>query len=172
MRHDVVMTGDANAAVKIGTILEVPTANGGAYVQVCGRHPNYGWLVRALPGLFAERPDLEALVRRPSRFVTFFAPAPYLDRGDLDIVGSTDVPTDESGVPVMKVGLKRPDGSWRWWTWDGEREVERAALTPEEANLPVRGVVNLALLRTMIVTDWEPWMLEERGYRGPTPEPG
>ncbi len=59
--------------VRIGDVIEIPTAKGLVYAQFSHNHVRYGMLLRILPGFFEARPeDLNKAVNYPESFVPSF----------------------------------------------------------------------------------------------------
>ena len=144
----------------VGDIVEIETPNGLGYAQYVLKHsepPQYGELIRVLPGLFASRPDSFAdLAREEARFTTFFPLGAACARGIVQIVAAEEVPEHARTLPLMRAaGARLPDGTVNgWWLWDGEREWRVGELTAEQWKLPLRAVWNDTLLIERIARGW------------------
>lgn len=144
--------------VKIGDIIEIPTAKGLAYAQFTHKHKMYGALLRVLDELFESRPEyFVALVKRRHRFVTFFPLGAAVNRGIFSVVAHEEVPEEAKKFPTFRSGLEdRTGGVETWWLWDGEREWRVSTLTPEQRVFPILEVVNDTALVHMIESGWTP----------------
>ena len=135
--------------VRIGDIIETPTANGLAYAQFSNTHARYGALLRVLPGFSKVRPsDLFALVHQPEAFVAFFPLQAAVNQSLFELVGNAPVPDFAKPFPLFRTGVVDP--STRkvrdWWLWDGEKEWKVGEITAEQRKFPLRGIVNDTLL--------------------------
>lgn len=147
--------------VKIGDIIEIPTAKGLAYAQFTHKHqqsPHYGALIRVLDGLFESRPkDFAALVKKRHRFVIFSPLGAAVNRGIFVVVAHEEVPEEARNLPIFRGGNPDKNGKVEtWWLWDGEREWPIGKLTPEQRALPILGTVNDTALIHRIESGWIP----------------
>ena len=147
---------------RIGDIVEIPTPKGLAYAQYTHLHdrpPHYGELIRVLPGLYELRPsDWGAIASQNERFFAFFPLRAALARRIVSVVAHAEVPERCKDFPVFRTGTRNP-ATGRvdvWWLWDGDREWRVRVLTPEQLELPIRGVWNDTLLIGRIVEGWSP----------------
>ena len=132
-----------------GDIIEIETPSGLAYVQVTHLHSSYPEVVRALPGVHADRPDdLDGLARQKTRFVAMVPLAEIIGSGSLAgrRIGTAAVPEPDRRFPTFKMAIaSKIDGSRRdiayWWLWDGDTLRYDAEPGPEIATLPVREVM-------------------------------
>jgi len=138
---------------KIGDVVEIATPQGLAYFQFTHKHPQYGALIRVLPGVYNTRPaDLPALVQKPERFVAFFPLGAACNRNICQIVAEANIPEASRTFPLFKAGVKNSAGVVEcWWLWDGEKEWRIGSLKSEHRDLPVRGVWNDTLLIERII---------------------
>jgi len=146
---DLQQSKNTNVKAAIGDIIEVSTLKGYAYLQYTHSHEDYGYLVRVLPGFHqSPRRGFAELVNQVESFYTFIDLEEAIDGGHLSIVGHELVPDRCRQFPLFKAGIKNPATGRveTWWLWDGKREWKVAQLTPEQRNLPVRGVCSLPWL--------------------------
>jgi len=128
-----------------GDIVEIPTPEGNAYVQVTHDHASYPQTVRVLPGRHRERPDnFDFLVRLKSEFVAMV----MLDQaiGNMRIkaekVANTDVPSDYKTFPTFRMPIRDKQGGIAyWWLWDGEGLSYTTELDEKTSDLPMREVM-------------------------------
>ncbi|MDF9756706.1 hypothetical protein ACVWY1_004276 [Pseudomonas sp. TE6288] len=146
--------------VKLGDILQVLTSEGVAYAQVTHKHPEYGFLIRVLPGFHAQPPsDYTALADAEPQFSVFFPVQSAVNQGLLTVVGNVPVSPVLQALPTFRARAGGPGGSL--WLWDGEDEVRLdRGLTAQEQYYPVRGIISAPLLVQRI----------EQGYRAHTHE--
>jgi hypothetical protein len=108
---------------QIGDVVEIETPRGFGYAQYTHNHrdpPQYGQLLRVLPGLYPQRrSDFADLVVQEERFWVFFPLGPALNRGIFRIVANEAVPEAKRCFPIF--GSLSGDGTV-WWMWDGKRE--------------------------------------------------
>lgn len=145
--------------VRIGDIIEVPTARGLSYAQYTHNHPRYGALIRVLPEFFKSRPkDFVALVLNRHTFVTFFPLEAAVKQGIFEIVDNSPVPEFARSFPLFRTGVEDPTTRKVkvWWLWDGEKEWKVGDLSTEQRKLPLRGIWNDTLLIQRIEAGWTP----------------
>jgi hypothetical protein len=145
--------------VRIGDIIEIPTARGLSYAQLSHNHARYGALIRVLPGFSQSRPNHFAeLVGRKEAFVTFFPLQAALNQGVFEVVGNCTVPDSAKAFPLFRTGVE--DTVTRkvkvWWLWDGEKEWKVGDITAEQRKLSLRGIWNDTLLIERIEAGWTP----------------
>jgi hypothetical protein len=122
----------------IGDIIEIRTPKGLAFAQFSHNDPDYGSLIRILPGVFDRRPNAFAdLVRSEERFHIFFPLRVAVSRGIVEIVGTEPVPERDQRMPLMRVaGARDRSGKvLNWWLRDGEREWPVESLTADQQRL-------------------------------------
>lgn len=151
--------GGPRKRVHVGDVLEVTTARGFAYVQVSHQHPMYGDLIRVLPGVHKERPELSALTQQPHLWLTFFPAKAAVSRGIVRIVGTYPVASGATAFPLFRIGgLPDPKthaiGRWSRWNGVESRPIER--MREEEWALPPLETINDTLLIERILSDWRP----------------
>jgi hypothetical protein len=141
---------------RIGDIIEIRTSHGLAYAQYTHEHsvpPKFGSLIRVLPGLYTEPPEIfDSLVEQSPVFMVFFPLHAALRQGIVRQVGNVSVPPSAKDFPVFRDGLEDPvTGKVDvWWLWDGRKEWRIGALTEEQRGFPIRQVVNDTMLIAMI----------------------
>lgn len=144
---------------KIGDVFGIQTKIGLALFQVTHRHSQLGHLIRVLEGHFSVCPeDLEVLVTRPHRFLTFFPVTAAEKRGIIRKVGSLGVPESCKAFPVFRAAgaTDRKGRVLTWWLWDGSRSWPAGDLSDEQRKLPIRAVWNDTLLIERIDAGWTP----------------
>lgn len=65
-----------------GDVIEILTRSGFAYAQVSRSHPEFGYLIRVLPGIHARRPDVADLAKGSHVWSTFYPVDESRKRGD------------------------------------------------------------------------------------------
>lgn len=145
--------------IRIGDVIEIPTAKGLAYAQFSNTHPRYGALLRVLPGFLNSRPsDFLELAQQPETFVTFFPLQAAVGRNIFEIVGNVPVPDFARPFPLFRTGVEDPETRKVkvWWLWDGKKEWKVGDITTEQRKLPLRGIWNDTLLIERIEEGWTP----------------
>jgi hypothetical protein len=147
----------------LGDVVEIPLVGGFAYAQYVFKHtdpPQYGELIRVLPGVFDVPPDnLQALVEGPDRFVQFYPLGVAVSARFVRIVGQFDVPDRFRTLPLFKAGGFNDPKTKEirsWWLWDGQKSWQEDPLAVEHYDLPDRGIVGHPLLMELIETGWHP----------------
>ena len=110
---------------QIGDVIEVRTPRGFAYAQYTHEHrdpPRMGSLLRVLPGVFDQRPELGSLVAGEERFSVFFPLHTALSRGIFRIVANEPVPPSKQPFPIFRSRARPEIPAGRWFYWDGKRE--------------------------------------------------
>ena len=145
--------------VRLGDLLETSIAGHGfAYFQITHKHPEYGMLVRVLPGIHVSRPpNLKELVSRRTLWVAF-SPVNLMIKPDLlSIVDNFPIPTDEQQFPLFKACNPLLDGRKDWFIWDGKESTHVGIALPiQHHDLPIEEIVDLKILEDRIVTGWHP----------------
>jgi hypothetical protein len=143
---------------KDGDIFAIGTSRGTAYVQQICREPQWGSLIRILPGIYGETPDLRQLISQPERFMTFFPLGAALNRRLVQHVGQSEIPVHARSFPLFRAagGVDREGRVHDWYLWDGKREWRVGKLTPEMRRYPIREVINDTLLIARIESGWTP----------------
>jgi hypothetical protein len=133
----------------IGDVCEVPTPVGIAYIQYTRNGGDMGELVRIVPGLFSERPDIAALMRQRELYFVFFTLEYALKEKDkFSIVSNQPVPDFAKPLPMMrKQGhIDRAGNTLFWYIGEARKmstlaELQRAPritrLTAEEEKLSI-----------------------------------
>lgn len=144
--------------IVIGDIIEISTAKGLAYAQYTHKHPEFGFLMRCVEGIWQARPqNFTEVVKKPNRFVFFFPLHSVIKQGLLKKVGNEKVPEEFQTFPLFRTGMVMPNrkvASWR--LWDGSNSWIVGKLTEEQKRLPIRGVWNLEYLVENIESEWRP----------------
>lgn len=79
--------------IKIGALIEIPTAKGLAYAQYTHKHQDFGYLIHVIKGFYTETPhDLESLACQPHSIRTFFPLGAAVRQKIFKIVGHAHVP--------------------------------------------------------------------------------
>lgn len=155
-----------SGSVKIGDVIEIPTPSGLVYAQVSHTHPEFGHLIRVLPGIHERPPDVRDLAKGPHVWSTFYPVDASLRRGFSRKVGSYPVPSHARRFPLFRAaGLPHPNTGLvtEWWLWDGRHETRIGALTDEQWDLPPREVLTHPTLVERVVTGWRPRDDRQRG---------
>ena len=128
---------------KAGDICSLETPLGIAYFQFTHKHKMYGALIRALPGLHSEEPDLAELIKEKEIYTTFFPLAAACSRGVVRIEAEAEVKKEWKEFPTFRSAATGPNGAkGDWWLWNGKKEWKIGKLNKEQESLPVRGVCN------------------------------
>lgn len=139
----------------IGDIIEIAAGGRFAYAQFTHRHSQYGALLRVLPGLHVERLfDFHPLISQESQFDAFFPLGAACNRRLATVVANEAIPSHFKDFPVFRACVRTKGGRGPYWLWDGEREWLIGELQPGMEHLPVRGVLNDALLIERILQGW------------------
>ena len=131
----------------IGDIFEIKTRGGLGYLQYTHDHPSLGQLVRVLPGLYAQRPDIQKLTQQKELYFAFYILSYSLRDGFVEKVANEVVPEWARPFPTMRkmTGEGRNAG---WLIGDGSRQstledMQRLSyvqqLTPEQKKLSLGG---------------------------------
>jgi len=131
-----------------GDLAEVRLPDGFAYLQVTHLHPAYGEIVRALPGVHGQRPDLATLVCEPSPFVAMVALSAAVETGAIKArrVEGLSVPPGCRRFPTFQMPiLDKHDGvrgavAYRW-LWSGDGLTYATDDCPHAAELPLREIM-------------------------------
>jgi hypothetical protein len=143
--------------IKIGDVVEIPTAEGLAYAQYTQKDSLMGNLIRVKEGLFASRPDsLKEVLDRKNQIITFVPLQAMVNRNIVSIVSNEQIPPADSSLPIFRNGIRNPaDSTIKWWFWDGQKEwLVGYNLTEEEKKYPLLGTWNDTLLKERIISGW------------------
>lgn len=135
------------------------TPRGLAYAQYSHRSPNFGPLIRILPGFYDVRPDsFEELARSKERFYVFFPVGAAVKQELVQIVAKEEVPAAARKFPLMRMeGLRNQGGEVEHWRlYDGERSRAVGRLSPEQQTLSVVELWSYPVLVERITEDWSP----------------
>ncbi len=86
------MSARTRAKQTLGTVIEIPTRDGLAYAQYSHDHDRYGQLIRVLPGVYDNQPDLAEVVKQRERFFVFFPLDAAIREGIFRVVEQYEVP--------------------------------------------------------------------------------
>lgn len=142
-----------------GDVFEMDVGESVCFLQFALRAPQWGHLIRVLPGLHekgtALRPDL--LIRK-ERFVTFFPLLAALKAGCVRKVGNVPLPVNGRELPLfrMRGHIDRDGRVLDWWLWDGESERKADTSVGGFWELPILEVCNDTILRERVLGDWVP----------------
>lgn len=143
-----------------GSILEIKTPGGLGYLQVVGKDPEYGELIRVFPGSRPHRPSsFEEFVSRNDSYYVFFPAGAAVRRGLVSIVGFEEISPNVPVPPLMRrPGGRTPGGRVLNWfvRSPGGAEEFIEELTPEQAKLPLAVIWNDTLLAERIDERWRP----------------
>lgn len=128
-----------------GDIVEIPTCDGLAYVQVTHDHPSYPQVIRAVPGLYPERPeDLLQLLSKPPAFVAMIPLEKALARLDINakLAGHIEIHASQKVFPTFRMPIRNKTGEIvYWWLWDGEGLSFDTDVDNLHNDLPLREVL-------------------------------
>jgi len=145
--------------VRLGDLLEVVTPRGLAYVQYAGKHPEYGYAIRVLPGFFQTRPQDWTTLASQQGYFTFYPVSAAVSQGLIAIAAHHPIPLGrELPSTFRRRGAIAPDG--RVMTWlifgNGGPETLRTTLSPEEKRLSIASIWNHAFLVDRLIEEWRP----------------
>ncbi len=144
---------------KIGDIIEIATSKGFGYAQYSHKHPTHGYMLRVFRPIFAERPQsFDLLAQSEPGFITFFPLGAAVNRNIVAIAGHAALPASAEAFPLFRTGIIDPKTGKidLWWLWDGDTEWRAGKLSPDQYDLPLRGIINDTLLIEYIETGWAP----------------
>lgn len=145
--------------LKPGDVFILRTPKGDAYLQYTLKNPEYGQLLRVLPGLHVQPPaSLTELVQDKEVFFVFFPLQAAVNRGLVRFVANHEVPLWAQGLPVMRrPGGRAPNGKpLNWILWDGTEEWRVDKLSEEEAEMSLAVIWNDTLLIERLCAGWLP----------------
>lgn len=145
--------------IKIGDVVEIPTAKGLSYAQVTHRVKSWGPLLRVIEGSFGERPEqLGPVVAGPEQFSVFFPLQAAVNQGIFEVVGNEALTEQAARFPLFRLEghIDRDGRVHDWYLWDGKKEWKVGSLTAEQRKLPLLCVINDTLLIEWIEQDWKP----------------
>lgn len=146
---------------QIGDVIEITTPRGFAYAQYTHEHrdpPRMGSLLRVLPGVFDQRPELKSLVEEEERFSVFFPLHAALGRGIFRIVANEPVPPSKRPFPIFRSRARPEISAGPWFYWDGRREWRESRWRPEPRwrRRALNEIWNDTLLVERITSGWAP----------------
>lgn len=145
--------------LKIGSIIELVTSKGYAYVQYTHNKAPYGHLIRVLRGLYdTPQNDLEMLAQKTSLFSTFFALPAAIKSKLVKNIGTCTVPEAAQIFPLFKQGFEDPKTNkvYIWNFWDGENRWSKSDLDDREKNASLIGYPSYDVLVSRIERQWSP----------------
>lgn len=143
---------------RFGDVIEISTPRGLAYAQYATRHPDYGDVIRILPGLFVTRPaNLEGLVQEVG-FFAFYPLVVAVSRGMVDVVANIQNPAGCEGPrKLRRAGARSNEGRALTWVITGENgDYVRENLSLEEKRLPIVAIWNHEMLVQQLASIWHP----------------
>lgn len=146
--------------VRIGDVIEIPTAKGLAYAQLSHNVKRWGSLLRILPGFHPARPeDFSSLVGQEERFVVFFPLQAAVNRNIFEVVGNEEIPQRARPLPLFRAPgfIDREGRVHNWWLREeGKPDRNLGKLDDETRKLPMLEVWNDTLLIQRIEEGWAP----------------
>lgn len=144
--------------IKSGDVFSIKLSNGSAYFQFARKNPLMGSLIRVLPGIYTNEPDLNELVEKEKNFWVFFPVGSALKKKVIQKVKNILLPIHAKEFPIFRTGVVDPSTGRveNWWFWDGEQGWMVGKITDEQRKLPIRGVWNDTLLIQRIEEGWLP----------------
>ncbi len=145
---------------KIGAILEITTSRGLVYLQYTHEHEWAYSVVGLLPGYHVERPtSFVDLVNQPERYVFQYFVPDAVRRGEMEVVGSEDVPERCKPWPWFRMPIEYDfeNGLITCWRFGNHKESYQArTLTPELLRVPIHGIPSPVMLRERLESNWQP----------------
>ena len=148
--------------IKFGDILEIPTKLGLSYSQFYQYHaapPNFGALLRVLPGFFVNRPnDYSDLAKSKEVFSTFFPVQTAVNRELVQVAGHAEVPPHAKQFPLFRRGFRNPATGKVdvWRLWDGNKTWQIGSLTDEQLDFPILSIPSFPMLVERLESGWTP----------------
>lgn len=142
-----------------GLVLEIKTSAGLAYFQYVSRHPEYGELIRVLPGVFRTRPeDAESLALKEELYAVFFPVAAALRHGIVSKVGRGVIPSGKwKNRKMRRPGARAKGGRILTWVIEGDEDSEVVnELTADQLKLPMAVIWNDTMLKERVADRWRP----------------
>lgn len=149
--------------IMVGDVFELETSAGKAYLHYIYEEPDFGELIRVLPGLYQERPsNLNEIVAEKERYMIFFPLKAAHRRSIVCKVGHV------SAGAYAKPAFMRSD-HWERFEFKGWHIVDTktwrmqlvSELTDEQVKLSPWGIWNDTLLCERLA---ENWSLEQWGH--------
>ncbi len=135
-----------------------------AYAQYVNQHskpPNYGMLMRVLPGTFLARPaDFGPLVNADGSYCCFWMASWELGEGRIRIATNATIPKQHRKMPMFKWGIASLKtgrvGTWQIWNGKTQTSKPTARLTAEQRDFPLLQLVPLEVVTWRIERGWHP----------------
>ena len=144
--------------LKSGDVFQVITPQGKAYIQFCSKHLEYGEMIRVLPGIFPEQPDISGLIDKHAYF-TFYPLALSAFRKMVDLVGNFPLLESYGVAPILRrAGAMLADGTVKAWIIEDpvKGDTLREILNDSERQLSLAEIWNHEMLVGRIETQWRP----------------
>lgn len=143
----------AQARLKPGDVLQIPSDSHFAYLHYLGKHQKYGDAVVVRRHLH-ESQTLITSEFFADGYVTFY-PAPLaLAHGLAEVVAH--LPPAAVPTTLRRAGRRSGTRVETWIIEDGSRAVVRGALSDDELRLPIAGIWNHDYLMQRIAEGWNP----------------
>lgn len=141
-----------------GDLLEIRSAEGVAYVQVVGKHPEYGFAVYVFPRFYPDRLEDFGKLTQEEGYVAFYPAQAAAREGLVKIVGHGQLPFGiEVPAKLRRAGARAPSGEVLTWVIeDGGQESVRKQLQEGEKQIPIAAIWNHELLVERISNRWRP----------------
>jgi Regulator of ribonuclease activity B len=109
---------------KIGDVFEIETPRGHGYIQYTHDAPSLGQLIRVLPGLYQQRPDVKKLVCEGELYFVFYPLNYALRDGSVKLVFQEALPASIVPFPTMRkrAGEDRNGKPTSWLIGDGSKQ--------------------------------------------------
>ncbi|CCB85123.1 putative uncharacterized protein [Parachlamydia acanthamoebae UV-7] len=148
------------AKIEIGDIFEINTPKGKIYLHYIYKDERIGELIRVLPGVYLEKPDLLNLAAKKEVYMVFFPLAAAKKRKIVEQVGH--FPANDFSKPKYMRSKHIVRGEFLGWhIVDTDTFHMRLvkSLAPEQLQLSPWGVANDAFLVDNVINDWtlEKW---------------
>lgn len=140
---------------KIGSVVEIDTSVGKAYVQYT-HQCKYGGVVRVLEGIFDHAlSEQEAcqLAQKPHQFIAILPLKQAVNRKIFRVVANCEIPDFARNHPTFR----SKKGDYKdYWMWNGEKDWNQDELNDDEKKFPIISAWNDTLLKERIVEGWRP----------------
>lgn len=143
--------------IRLGDVFELETTKGKAYVQFVHDNKDVSELIRILPGLFSECPDLESIVSKKEEFFVHFPLKAAFKKGIVRFVGSFELPDGLKLPQKMRTEVVDNNGDLIGWhivdysSWQRESISD---LTEDQKALSPWGIWNDTLLADRLASGW------------------
>ena len=144
---------------RLGNVYELKTGRGLAYLQHTYEHPEYGSLIRVLPGLHESRPrDLSEVTKAKELYFVFFPVKAAARMRIVERVETCGIPQGSEKPAVMRrPGARAQDGRVKtWFINNGKSETLVTHLNEDQRDLSIMAIWNDTLLISRIESEWQP----------------